>query len=300
MGRKLYPNLLKAARLGGRVGDIRMLSSEDGYLPGYEAGNDLEIQVLGPVPEQADGGRRQLRTFTSDDGPTKNGHSIILKLRYRKVSVLLGGDLNIPAEEYLLERYAGPLPRRNASEAEVDAYVARARQTFEVDIAKACHHGSADFSTLFLRAVNASATIVSSGDEESFSHPRPDALGAFGKYGRGVRPLIFSTELAHSARENIKDPRALRDEYERLLAKRDEASGSERQALEAKIRGLLDKIERSVAVYGMINLRTDGTKVIIAQKLEAPRGSTRQEWDVHALEPDPSGTLRYVSKHERH
>src|SRR5215207_5961693 len=72
------------------------------------------------------------------------------------------------------------------------------RETFEADVAKACHHGSADFTDLFLRAVNPTAAIVSSGDNESYAHPRPDALGAFGKCGRGSRPLIFSTELARS------------------------------------------------------------------------------------------------------
>lgn len=39
--------------------------------------------------------------------------------------------------------------------------------------------------------------------------------------------------------------------------------------------------ERMVTVYGMINVRTDGERAIIAQKLEnaAPRG----QWDIHKL-----------------
>src|SRR5687767_14023600 len=36
-----------------------------------------------------------------------------------------------------------------------------------------------------------------------YSHPRPDAVGAFGKFGRGDRPLIFSTELARSTRDLV-------------------------------------------------------------------------------------------------
>ena len=69
--------------------------------------------------------------------------------------------------------------------------------------------------------INASATVVSSGDYESHSHPRPDALGAFGKHGRGERPLIFSTELARSTREFtplVKHYDALRDYLQMIEA----------------------------------------------------------------------------------
>jgi hypothetical protein len=46
----------------------------------------------------------------------------------------------------------------------------------------------------------------------------------------------------------------------------------------------------------MINLRSDGDKVIIAQKLEK-KASNARKWDIHRLEPGPDGRLRYVSKH---
>lgn len=55
-------------------------------------------------------------------------------------------------------------------------------------------------------------------------------------------------------------------------------------------------IERSVAVYGSIQLRSDGHRAVLAQKLERPRGSTK--WDVYQLEPKGNGPLRYVSKYE--
>jgi hypothetical protein len=56
----------------------------------------------------------------------------------------------------------------------------------------------------------------------------------------------------------------------------------------------ISKLERSIAVYGMINLRTDGQKAVLAQKLEQPR-SKADKWDIHRLEPGPDGCLRYVS-----
>ena len=56
----------------------------------------------------------------------------------------------------------------------------------------------------------------------------------------------------------------------------------------------ISQLERSIAVYGMINLRTDGKKVLLAQKLEQPR-SKADKWDIHCLEPGPDGRLRFVS-----
>ncbi len=293
-GSKLYPNLLKKLDESGRSGDIRMISASDGFLPGYEADKEVSIRVLGPVLSPS-GGQPAYKWF-EDPGKTKNGHSVVLRLTIGSVSILLGGDLNIPAERHLLEHYTGLGIEASNEETLVQA----ARQTFQADIAKACHHGSADFSTSYLRAVNALATVISSGDAESHAHPRPDALGAFGKYSRGVRPLIFSNELARSSKDKIKHPQALRDEIQKLQAKIDVADGAEKAALQEKFTKLLVTIERSVSVYGMITLRTDGTKVLMAQRLEERRvgPSSVADFDTYQLEPDHNGVLQYTSKHE--
>lgn len=294
VGRALYANLMRRAARSGRVKDIRMLCMKDEFMPGYEQDKKVVIRVLGPVPERVQDGRRLLRWFT-DKGKTKNGHSVVFKLEYDGVRILLGGDLNIPAEEHLLRHYTGLDPEPATSQ-DADRLVAEARKVFEADVAKACHHGSADFTSLYLRAVNSIATVVSSGDDESHAHPRPDALGTIGKWGRGDRPLIFSTELARSAKETIRNPNALRAEIRDLFKMREQADDEEvKVRLDGKIQKLLEKIERTVSVYGLINLRTDGKRVVLAQKLE--KTSPRGEWDIHRLEPDASGELRYISKH---
>src|SRR6185503_2944641 len=104
------------------------------FLPGFEADKPVSMEVLGPIVERA-GGLPALRWF-GDVGMTKNGHSIVLKVRYRDVSILLGGDLNTLSQDLLLSTIAGlPSPPRNAkTEA---ALIARARRTFQVDFAKA-------------------------------------------------------------------------------------------------------------------------------------------------------------------
>jgi hypothetical protein len=261
-----YLRLLQDAVKNPRVEDICALWADPSgmkvYLPGYEktAERPLSIELLGPVPLITPAGPR-LPWFGSV-GETKNGHSIILRLVYRDVSILLGGDLNSPAERHLLKQY-GP------------------QQVFRSDIAKSCHHGSADFTDEFIAAVNASATVVSSGDDEPYSHPQPESLGALGRHSRGDRPLIFSTELARSTPERVKHPYELRLQ---LLNARLEDQESE------FIRGLIQN--RTVAVYGMITLRTDGNQALLAQKLERPR-SPSMKWDLHLLSRNSQGDLVY-------
>lgn len=299
IGKKEYPKLLKQALDSQRVEDFAAVSADDGIIATYGDENDLTIKVLAPVLEtvtlpDADTETQALRWF-GDPGKTKNGHSVVLRFVYRKVSVLLGGDLNIPAAEFLLNHYTGLDPNPQ-DEPERRTLVDNARLVFESDAAKACHHGSADFSTVYLQAVNPLVTVISSGDGEPHAHPRPDALGAFGKHGRDPRPLLFSTELARSTNENLKRPSELRSHLDKLIkAWMISGTQSEREKAKLSIDRTLTQLERSVAVYGLINLRTDGKKMILAQKLEQPRGGGG-EWDVHCFEPDDTGSLHYVPK----
>ncbi len=292
-------------------------------MPGYGPENELSIQVLGPASAEHDAAsqlprimpgrmRRLTRRSTLASNParlrwleytskTKNGQSIVLRVQYRDVSLLLGGDLNIPAENLLLAHHTGlEAPPENADDEQY--LVAAARDVFQVDIAKCCHHGSADFSPVFLQALNPIATIISSGDNEPYSHPRSDTLGTIGLHSRGPRPLIFSTELARSAPEAIKHPHLLRREFEaRVQALSEAPAGTEeeqaaRERLRRQVEEMGENLNRSVAVYGAINVVTDGRKVVIAQKLERPR-SRSKKWQIYRLEAEGRGPLRYQSRH---
>jgi beta-lactamase superfamily II metal-dependent hydrolase len=142
--------------------------------------NDLPfiIQVLGPIMQKEDHvkGFKWLKNASH----TVNGHSLVLKVTYGTRSLLFGGDLNTDSEIDLLEFHKNDL------------------SIFEVDVAKSCHHGSSEFTVDFMRALNPYGTVISSGDNESYSHPRADAIGCAGKYSRNEKPLVFSTELARS------------------------------------------------------------------------------------------------------
>lgn len=238
-----------------------------GSSPVYKK-DKLEMEIIAPVREKIDG-KGALRVFDNNKGKTKNGHSVVIKLTMGNLRLLLGGDLNTEAEYHLLQHYTksdiGEIKKQlndkttNESKKkelaiQLEQAILKARKKLEVDIAKSCHHGSADFTSEFLRALNPIATVVSSGDNEPHTHPRPDTLGTIGKHSRGERSLIFCTELARSGKEFVE------------VAKMNTAK----------------KKERAVTVYGMINVRTDGEKVIVAQKLERPAAD--RGWDIHKLE----------------
>ena len=238
-----------------------------GSAPIYDK-KDMKLEIVGPVAENIEG-KDALVVIGNNKGKTKNGHSVILKLTIGHLRLLLGGDLNTESEYHLLQRFSGidvaaiktkqkdksiTEDERQALTLQMNEAIVKAREVLEVDIAKSCHHGSADFSSEFLRAINPIATIISSGDEEPHCHPRPDTLGTIGKHSRGERSLIFSTELARSSKEYVEL----------------EKSNSSK------------KRERVVTVYGMINVRTDGEKVIIAQKLE--QAASSRNWDIHKLD----------------
>jgi hypothetical protein len=284
--------MLKRALASNRVKNIKMLSKSDGYLPGYEAGKALNIRVLGPVIEPDAQNKPRLRWF-GDAGKTKNGHSIIIMLKYKNVRAFLGGDLNSESENFLLEHYTGStLP----PDAEInEKTIKEARKYFESDVCKSCHHGSSDFTSLLLKAINPIATVISSGDNEPYSHPRADALGTIGKFSRGGRPLIFSTELARSPNENIKSTRELKEELEKTEIKDTMSEEKKKKTREAR-NDLINKIGRSIAVYGAINVRTDGNDVMIAQKIEKPLRKDK-EWDIYMLKRQADGELQYQSKY---
>jgi beta-lactamase superfamily II metal-dependent hydrolase len=278
------------------------------FVPGFEDDKKFSLQVLGPIREKVPfkGKNRTALRRLGNEGETKNGHSVIIKGQYGKLKLLLGGDLNEPSQNFLLQTYAGTdetpdqlhklinklkkkrsLKSSDAQElerlkAKLSLQEKIGKEVFGVDIAKACHHGSQHILDDFIRATDAVATVISSGDEESHSHPRPDALGAYGKHSHGDRPLIFSTELARSTREfSTPTPNfiQLQEEIRAINAITD--AKEKRSAIKA----LEARKDRNVAVYGMITVRALGGNVVIAQKLEIPRKAS-QKWDWYLLEFD--------------
>lgn len=304
--RKKLMAVFRTAMQNNNAVIFKGLSVKDGRLPDFDAPDQPEFAILGPVgiDSSFQGQTRYCLPRLGNEGVTKNGNSVVLRMTFGKLSLLLGGDLNTESEDYLVRQHLGidfdiselaataeKLRRKGSQRTPIEeqqwataaatlgSTVTAGRQKFRVDVAKACHHGSHHFSEAFLQMLDATATIVSSGDDEPYAHPRPDALGAFGKYGRGIRPLIFSTELGRSVRESSPLSR-----YIEIIKKfEDRIAAAPDASQKAAIKKEMDSHrDRHVAVYGMITLRTDGEQTIIAQKLERPNGND-SKWDIHEL-----------------
>ena len=221
-----------------RPAAIRRLSSADGYLPGFEPSSEGEptVKVLAPFHFEVKG-NPAVRRFSGGDSKNTNGNSLLLSLKFGSCRILLTGDLNRPSQEALLADYAGH------------------RDDFLCDVGKACHHGSDDVSFAFLKAMSPAVTVISSGDNENYDHPRPVTIAASAISGylqmdgdELVSPLIYSTELARSVK----------------MGPGSEATGN------AKIvTGL---------IYGLVNVRTDGRRILCATLDEK-----NQDWRIASV-----------------
>lgn len=274
-----YPEMMRHALSRSAVDSWSMVStvhgdSHDGktWLPGFAPNGNQEysIEILGPWVEN-DGDGDKLRVLGGNYGKTKNGHSVLLRLQYGEFSVLFGGDLNTPAEKFLMKQHTG-IDDWPTTIVEREIFVAEARKTFRSDVMKVCHHGAADVTDEFLGSVHPAAFVISSGDQEGHVHPRPDLLGRLGRHGRGISPVLLSTELQRSTREKEDEDLALdlKSAIEKQLANKTETRT-------LKIANLIRSLARSnVEVDGAIYLKTDGKRLITAFRNEI--NSEKKKW----------------------
>lgn len=254
------------------------LSKQSGYITGNGHDDEFSLEVLSPITSQEN--NQEMLPYFGSMGKTKNGHSVLIKLKYKKLKVMLGGDINEEAGEYINKCYG-----------------INALDALMVDIAKACHHGSHHFSYAFLENINALGTVISSGDDENYSHPRPDTLGAIGKTGYSDRPLIFSTELARSNKEfssssipelvgKYQKSEAAQLALEEYRSNNPTVEDDDEQLniLEEEYITRYKEVNSYLTRHGMISLRSDGIKMIMSQKLE--RDSRSSKFDIYKFEFD--------------
>jgi beta-lactamase superfamily II metal-dependent hydrolase len=251
---------------------VKRLSNQTPWLGGFGPGQGpVGIRVLGPIESTVGPNSVPALRWLGGESESTNGNSLLLRVDYGHTRILLTGDLNSAAQADLLARFA------------------ESRQEFACDITKACHHGSDDCSVEFLRTLSAGTTIISSGDSEGFGHPRPAIVAASALTGnlliekdRIVTPLIYSTEIARSYRLGLI----------KAVEKRGAGSVGELKDLFAKIEetsaGALNPVKKtkplggsrlvSGVVYGLVNVRTDGRKILCATLNETDR-----TWDVRTF-----------------
>lgn len=256
-----YPFVYSFARLAELVGtvpnDVSAISYLDDYVPDYGPGeNEVTMRVLGPIIEEADKvtGLREL----SSDSKTRNGHSVILRLDYKDARIMLTGDTNDESQRLTLSYIDG--------------------SEFLSDVAKGCHHGAEDIYMKFVGEMAAKATVISSGDNESYAHPRPVVIGASGFYGRKIDevtrkevlpPLVYSTELARSVK--LEYPSSVRIDSGRganRKQKRYDAEVADIKTPDTKYTHLEETPISTDLIYGLVNVRTDGKQIMCATMTE--------------------------------
>ena len=276
-------------RKDGTPTPIQRLSHQQDFLPTFEnndlAGGKVSIRVLAPIEYDIEGDTclRYLHTAVNKEGNSKttNGNSILLRVDYGSVRVLLTGDLNTVSQHAIMKNFEGEW------------------QEFKCDVAKGCHHGSDDVSYKFLSLMQPAVSILSSGDAEGHDHPRPSIVGASAVTGflqldddedKLISPLIYSTEIARSL--GLGKPEAMTI----LSGSPPQAqviTGSILDTTEVECKqvnaGALNPANKKLKlndqsrlvtdlVYGLVNIRTDGDKILCATLNE-----NSHEWEVKTL-----------------
>lgn len=260
--------LLDRHRDGAGVGPLQRVDSSMQHLPGFEpspGSTDAAIRLLGPVVETVGSatGLRFLdgasRSAMRSPSLTRNGQSVVLRVDYGNVRLMLTGDLNFRSQVVLMNHHAD--------------------DEFDCHVAKACHHGSDDISHTFLAKLGALATLFSSGDNESHVHPRARAL-ALAAAATPLREAAGANEFMGFSEPNIDAPLIYSTELSRSVQLW--KGGGVVDHLGHDVRGAqLSNTPRSRSarpiwkpsrdwlladdlVYGLINVRTDGDRIVIA------------------------------------
>lgn len=198
---------------------------------------DVKVEVLGPRVVPLKDGTPGLPLLSHTDGGTAvsaartiNGHSVVLRISYGNVSVLLTGDLHAEMQDELVDRKAA----------------------LRADVLKVPHHGSDDVSRRFIDTVAPLVSVISAGDEDArrdYLHPRANLLAMVGQARRGAEPVVFVTNLAAFDRWAGEAFYAVKD-----------GEGWKPDVA----RGTFYARERTA--YGIIHVRTDGRRLLVARR----------------------------------
>jgi competence protein ComEC len=139
---------------------IKWLSLNEKTLPQMINGVQISILNPPPLPVTRDGSRRK------DWNPSfLNNHSLVMKLQFENVGVLLAADIGKEAE-YRIISEGFPI---------------------KADVLKIPHHGSASSSTaLFLEKVKPPYAILSVGERNIGRLPNPEVLKRYGQIGSRI------------------------------------------------------------------------------------------------------------------
>ena len=266
------------------------------FLPGWSPGDNAPatVRVYGPINFTRQGAPA-VKDYDVNSQNT-NGHSLLLRFDYGHARILMTGDLNKNSMQTIRNRFGEHM------------------RELACDVAKACHHGSEDISISFLTDLKPAATVISSGDAEGFAHPRPVIIGACGMTGHVqidaendelLTPLVYATEIERSMLlgevqrvaitsypdEDVTDfnlftqpPSDFSDELRDEATEQKDAETRSRVHYKEAAPGRFRRKRGDKTfwqpyvltgiVYGLVNVRTDGNKIMCATMREAGGGWT--------------------------
>jgi hypothetical protein len=211
---------------------------------------DVTIEVLGPRLEP----NGDFLWF-DDASHTVNGHSVVLRLTYGDVSILLSGDLNVPGAQHLMQDPA-------------------TAERMSAHLFKSPHHGSHEYDLAFLEAVRPQISTISSGDTPDHGHPRASFMGALGLSSRSTSPLIFSTELAATFGGDGE------------TAEPDDGADIDGLDFTTSVGNQTARQRFKLLLPGIINVRTDGNSLYAFRRVNA--GYQWESYGPLAPAPRPS------------
>ncbi|KKN29947.1 hypothetical protein LCGC14_0839010 [marine sediment metagenome] len=275
-GSKLYgpwAKFMKAVLKKLNNNQIKRLTNKDEYIPGFSPSDGpASLRVLGSIETKIDG--KNAYFSWGSKSQDSNGNSILLRLDYGSVRILLTGDLNKKSQKRYLKHYKDQL------------------QEFACDVAKSCHHGSEDYSFEFLSRVNAGMTVISSGDNESYGHPRPSVISASGLSGykilksdKIVTPLIYSTEISRSINLRVLDKIVKKnykingDHVDITLTSKDNPEIYFKVKRKLKKKNFNSTQIAGGIIYGLVNVRTDSKKILCAT-----RDEKNKSWEIETFQ----------------
>ena len=165
----------------------------------------------------------------------------------------------------------------------------------------------------FLKGVGALTTVISSGDANTYDHPRAWVLGAVALSGRVIEdpdrarlkaPLVYSTEVARSvALKSVDQLREYHDPQEYGREKDNPKETVTGEVTKSKWRMVLDRNSGDARdfpplpasrvlrdlIYGLVNVRTDGKRLLFAVRNEGNRS-----WAYETIEADEIATAYQV------
>jgi len=133
---------------------------------------DLNWQVIGPEPGMPG-------THGGEEGTVANNSSIVMLVRVRGISILLGGDMEPEAQAAMHEAIPG----------------------LRVDVLKVPHHGSAYQDPDLLTTLHSRLAVISVGLDNDYGHPAASTITMLRSAGLQVRRTDLDGDVAVVVRQ---------------------------------------------------------------------------------------------------